>query len=1552
MLRKLGRLLTELDRHKNLKRRTYAHMLKNRRFFWRLLLSFALAKHIRGISQRGLFLFSSLVLIAPNLASAVTVTFPSWTLAQKIPFVGGTFQWLYGSRVDAAGNRADGTVSILSDDEPSVSGGSISFILPGVVTTPRTYFSFLAQDLVQLPTTPFTVTPSTIAVQITSTFGANLVCAASGPDLPTTPIAIHTNPQVLVVPLDTLIICSNTFSLPNAITIQSVSVTFGSDQQTLSDLLRTLGYVISADGSTILGPGGLHLVNDGSPLFSSLAYCLTCGKPVNAVNGTMWEKFADFTVTGRTPDTELKLERTYLSHPVLTDGDFGPHWFQSWETQVIPISSASNSNLAWIDTSGAAWIFRKNSDGSFSAPPGFFGSISETALAYLIRKPNGLTYSFSKDSSVAPLGRLTSIRERHGETISLFYNSTGDLTSVTTGLAGTISFTRNADRHVTDVVRQRDGLAYHFAYDSFKRLSASSDFEGNLTRYAYASNVSGSLSFGLLASITDPLGRVYSNVYDPTKGTVLSQREPGNGRRTFAYRTDSAGLPVTTVREIDGSTTTFHFDSKFLLSETDYQDGAVEFTNWSPQFQVASVKDPLGFTTLYGHDTNGNLTSRQKPLDTAPSQVNYDPNFSQPVSIQPLVGGRTTFQNDPTTGDILSFSRNSGAVSLSESVVRDLFGNPRAITNGLGTYANEFDANGLNILKFDARNPETRTYDSKGRIASRLYLSGRRLDYQWDNHDRATQVADSAGPTLRIAYDVLGRVVSKTWTDGHSEQTTAYVWDSQNRLVNETDALGNPTLYQYDLPLPDGSSAILPGPVSKTDANGNVTRYEYDIRARLVKTIDPLGAVTRFQYNDRGDRIGVIDPLGKTTSYTVDGNGRITKRARPSLVTNEAGQSISVMETSSYFYDLAGKLIREEKNSGTSRGKAVTEFTYDGFDRVVRKVLKHVDARGTATIEDDSNFQYANAIDIQLLTNAKNGVVILDFTYDTAPPYLPKTYSVHAATPGNPLGIIEGVYQISRGTMNEPETIVDSTGKYLFQATYDPAARLLAISSGNRIAPPNGNLSFNFEYDSFGRKTAVRSSTGEVKGVQYDVLNRIENLNWSESGFSGFFSRRSISEDLDYDANGNITLQKREFGNLAYQYDAINQLTSVDASASRASSPFVNRSFDQNFKYDLAGNRTLASIDGGQATYLNNQILKNGNSTFESDPDGFGNLSVIATSNGHSKRKMTYRADGRLTGFELTYGSDWDGDDDGDDAVVTRAEYFYDALGRRVVKRLTEKNWEFFQRGHGSRNRRLCSSTSQFTQSYSYLIDQDKIESARAADGTVTQYLDGKGIDEHLGKSSRREKMTYLTDHLGSVLNSPLAGLLRIYGPFGTSTSSGKVLSQFRRDEPVMYGFTGRQFDAENGLYYYRARTYNPDTGRFLQKDPIGFRGRDFNLYRYAADNPLIFVDPSGRVCGMSASNSFALGVLLIGGGYGGLIYGSSIAALQPLVGGIISAMGWVGIAGGTALTGAALIEYVDSKWETIQKTLFDSNSYDNGAYNSPSDSGNDGFFDGNSAYA
>jgi len=92
---------------------------------------------------------------------------------------------------------------------------------------------------------------------------------------------------------------------------------------------------------------------------------------------------------------------------------------------------------------------------------------------------------------------------------------------------------------------------------------------------------------------------------------------------------------------------------------------------------------------------------------------------------------------------------------------------------------------------------------------------------------------------------------------------------------------------------------------------------------------------------------------------------------------------------------------------------------------------------------------------------------------------------------------------------------------------------------------------------------------------------------------------------------------------------------------------------------------------------------------------------------------------------------------------------------------------------------------------------------------------------------------------------------------FGSSTTAGYIYSIYatytteQEEAPELIGnpymFTGRRFDIETGLYYYRARYYNPHIGRFMQTDLVGYNA-GINWYLYCRNNPLNYVDPSGLI--------------------------------------------------------------------------------------------------------
>jgi RHS repeat-associated protein len=127
----------------------------------------------------------------------------------------------------------------------------------------------------------------------------------------------------------------------------------------------------------------------------------------------------------------------------------------------------------------------------------------------------------------------------------------------------------------------------------------------------------------------------------------------------------------------------------------------------------------------------------------------------------------------------------------------------------------------------------------------------------------------------------------------------------------------------------------------------------------------------------------------------------------------------------------------------------------------------------------------------------------------------------------------------------------------------------------------------------------------------------------------------------------------------------------------------------------------------------------------------------------------------------------------------------------------------------------------------------------------TNRYLYGDDVDQLFARLDANPVTItwYLADNVGSVRQLvDNAGTVQdtvTYGDsYGTNPSDSGTGDRFK--------FTGREYDSETGLYYYRARYYDPAVGRFLSQDPIGFAGGDTNLYRYVRNQPARLSDPLG----------------------------------------------------------------------------------------------------------
>lgn len=155
----------------------------------------------------------------------------------------------------------------------------------------------------------------------------------------------------------------------------------------------------------------------------------------------------------------------------------------------------------------------------------------------------------------------------------------------------------------------------------------------------------------------------------------------------------------------------------------------------------------------------------------------------------------------------------------------------------------------------------------------------------------------------------------------------------------------------------------------------------------------------------------------------------------------------------------------------------------------------------------------------------------------------------------------------------------------------------------------------------------------------------------------------------------------------------------------------------------------------------------------------------------------------------------------------------------------------------------LCRSNSSSSGTSVFAYDGDNLIEETSSTGTVVaRYVHGLNIDEPLAMLRSGATSYYQADGLGSITSlSNSSGSITntySYNSFGSLLSStGSVVNPFR--------FTARESDSESGLYFYRARYYDPSIGRFLSEDPIGFNAST-NFYAYSSNSPTNLTDPSG----------------------------------------------------------------------------------------------------------
>ena len=183
-----------------------------------------------------------------------------------------------------------------------------------------------------------------------------------------------------------------------------------------------------------------------------------------------------------------------------------------------------------------------------------------------------------------------------------------------------------------------------------------------------------------------------------------------------------------------------------------------------------------------------------------------------------------------------------------------------------------------------------------------------------------------------------------------------------------------------------------------------------------------------------------------------------------------------------------------------------------------------------------------------------------------------------------------------------------------------------------------------------------------------------------------------------------------------------------------------------------------------------------------------------------------------------------------------QSTYTYDAINRMTGAQTAEHTATYV---FDSFDRRISKTVEG--SGVTYLFDGDHIVAEYESGSLARKFVYGPGIDEPVMMIVGENRYFYHANEQGAVLAlSNASGALAetyLYSPYGELGFEGALGNPYLN--------TGRRYDPETGLYYYRARMYSATQRRFLQPDPIGYLG-GMNMYAYVGNNPVMFVDTDG----------------------------------------------------------------------------------------------------------
>lgn len=1071
-------------------------------------------------------------------------------------------------------------------------------------------------------------------------------------------------------------------------------------------------------------------------------------------------------------------------------------------------------------------------------------------------------------------GTLVTLTQPDGGQIVYTIDSRSNLLSVTYpgGATRSYSYPAGSPYNAITGITDENGDAYEaIEYDSQGRATASylapNKANNQIGRHSFVFNNS------TTTTVTSPLGAQSTLTFATVAGVsrLASSTQPcascGSTAQTRSY--DAQGYPDKTT-DFNGVQTDRDFDARGLevqrieasnITGTDSPRRRT-VTTWHGQFRVPlserlyNAADQLEAWTEWRYNARGQVTmkceidtsetgtgnqlcgSGRVPAGAKVRRWTYSyceaadvaaANSTCPVLGLPKSSNGPRSASDPgmagaddvTTLSYYPSTDETGCEAAAGACHRK--GDLWRSTNALGQVEEivRYDRNGNELLRRDANSVATSySYDARNRLQ------------QITVHASPSGSPGSGDATTLVSYDDAGNIVRLQQPNGSSLR---FGYDTAHRLVSVQDSLDNRIVYTLDA---DGNRIA----EDTYDSSHDPAVPGSGLKRSLARTFNTLSRFTQ-QRNAQGQLqfdAAAFDSAGLNDGY--DGNGNSVKFANGLGVVREQS------------FDALNRLIAstQDLGGGTAVSNALTSFGYDARDNL-RSIIdadglttsygidglnNHVRLDSPDTGRTDYGFDLAG----NRVSETDNRGIAATYTYDalnrlTSIAYADSSQNISFAYDQGD-GITQCSASFPRGRLSR---ITDATGTTTY--CYDRRGNVMRktqLTEGVALAVeyshtlddqlasltyPDGS-SVSYAYDAVGRVNRItyKASASAVAAtlidnVSYYPFGPVRQLTYgngrslTKTYDENYVIDRIASSDgsglvLDFTANamGQIVAAADSIGAIAptrkYSYDRLNRLSRVDDGGD-----VLQESYD----YSKAGDR-LGKQLAGQTPQVYDYLA------------GTHRLRSIA---GGSSTSRTYDANGNTTSRGGAAGFVY-GPRNRLDSVSGLAQPLtngYNGRGERVFKRLDPA---------------VAATKFVYDESGQLLYEHP----ALASNASRYIYLDRLPVALLQGSNLR-----YLeTDHLGTprLAFEPTANAVQwSWSLFGSAFGEHAPVSHGSGNMKIPLRYPGQYADTESGLNYNYLRDYEPETGRYLESDPLGLLTQT-STYSYAAGNALDNTDPLG----------------------------------------------------------------------------------------------------------